>query len=284
MRSIRWILSILSFHVAIAVAAVAGQEGGGSYRILVTNDDGVEAPGLKALVLELAKEGEVSVAAPEVNCSGASQSTRIFQGPMVVTTHQIAGAVIAHGVSGSPADAAMFGIVELGKERPFDVVVSGINEGANVGIASHYSGTVGAAMEAAARGLPAVAVSADNRVHDYALAARFAQRFVHKLRETKPQVGIVFNINVPAEKATDIKGVLVTRMGGSHFSIGGFRKQTGADGKTTYGAVPRPANGLEDGTDTKAYLEGFITIAPLRFDWTDEDSIAPLKEWRLGTA
>jgi 5'-nucleotidase len=250
----------------------------GIYRILVTNDDGVEAPGLKALVVELAKIGEVVVSAPDTDRSGASHSTTIMRKPLEVTDHQIPGATRAVGVSATPADSAAFGIIELGRDKPFDVVVSGVNAGANIGLVSHYSGTIGAAMEGARNGIVSVAVSADG---GYALAARFAARFVGKLLDEKVKPGLVYSINVPALPPDAKPKVVCARMGGGNFLISSFQKKSEEQGKAIYAPVagkPKPA---EDGTDTKAFMNGAITVTPLRFDWSDEDAVAELNQWEL---
>lgn len=159
--------------------------------------------------------------------------------------------------------------------------MSGINEGANIGIVSHYSGTIGAAMEGARNGLVAVAVSADARGGESPIAARFTARFVRKLQDEKVTPGIVYSINVPALPADTIPKVVCAHMGGSNFSVTGFKKQGEAAGKVTY--VPtaaRPANAAAD-NDTTAFLAGAITVTPLKFDWTDEDAITELKQWQL---
>jgi 5'-nucleotidase len=261
---------------------VVPQEGSvqktGIYRILVTNDDGIEAPGLKALVAELAKVGEVEVSAPDVNYSGASHSTSIMRKPLEVIEHQIPGAKRAVGVSATPGDSAAFGILELGRAKPFDVVVSGINAGANIGLVSHYSGTIGAAMEAARNGRLAVAVSADG---DYAVAARFTARFVSKLLDEKVKPGIVYSINVPAMAADAKPRVVCARMGEGNFLISGFQKKSEEGGKAIWAPVAGKPAPAEDGTDTKAFLEGAITVTPLRFDWSDEDAVAELNHWEL---
>ena len=147
-------------------------------RILVTNDDGIDAPGLGALVLEMAKVGEVVVVAPANNRSGSSHSIST-SGSLVVEPRNMAGAKEAWAVSGTPADAVSFGIIGIGKKQPFDLVVSGVNRGSNVGLVAHYSGTVGAAMEA----------------------------------------GIGYNINIPPGPAAHLRGVAVARMGGSFIDV-----------------------------------------------------------------
>ena len=129
------------------------------FRVLVTNDDGIESPLLISLAQALNKLTgiEVVVSAPHKNQSGSSHSS--IGGPLTVKQTNIPGIKEAYSVTGRPADAVRFGLNELGKIQNFDLVVSGINRGANVGDVSHLSGTVGAAMEAVFHGVPAIAVS-----------------------------------------------------------------------------------------------------------------------------
>jgi 5'-nucleotidase len=248
-------------------------------RILVTNDDGWDAQGLAALVGALAPLGEVVVAAPAANASGSSQAVTSLGEPIVVRRVTIAGASEAYAVAGEPAVAALFGILELGGERPFDAVVSGINRGANVGAVSHLSGTVGAAMQAAEVGIPAFAVSQDHLAGDYTVAATFTARLLRQALDQGFPAGLVLSINVPAKATTGespaAARAVVRPMGGSYYLVESFN-ETGRDdasGTTTWRAqrrlVTSPA-GFE-GTDTGAYLEGTITVTPLEFDWTARD-------------
>ena len=150
---------------------------GERWRILVTNDDGIKSPGLMELVKALSENHDVVVCAPDANRSGASQSVPHLNKPMTVKEVKVVGASQAVAVSGSPADAVCYAVVVLGKDRPFDLVVSGINSSANVGDQSHSSGTVGAAMEGVYRGIPSIAVSQGGRSRDYSFSTGFAARF-----------------------------------------------------------------------------------------------------------
>jgi len=243
-------------------------------RILVTNDDGIDSAGLRALVKALDPLGEVIVCAPEQNCSGASQSSVGFSEALKVSERRIEGAELARAVAGKPVDAAAFGVLELGKERKFDLIVSGINAGANVGLVAHYSGTVGAALEGARRGLPAVAVSLEARGGDVEAAAAFTARFVSELMARGPAKGIVYSINVPAGKPEQVE---VTPMGGMYLDLDGFAPQSDGAwrGKS---ALRREA---PEGSDTHAYFAGRISIAPLRVDWSDTAEVARLRDWKL---
>ena len=246
-------------------------------RILVVNDDGIQSPGLTALVVELAKLGEVVVCAPDGNRSGSSHASESLRKSISVERRELAGAVEAYAISGMPADAARFAIIRLGRERPFDVLVSGINRGSNVGKVAHLSGTVGAAMEGLYHGLPSLAVSQDARSTNYELAARFTAAFLMKLKEQGFRKDLLYSINVPADRADRIKGVKATPMGGAYFRVGDFQP----DGSGGFRARMGINSQVPVGSDTEAYLQGFITITPLRFDWTDPKAVQEVSGWAL---
>lgn len=283
-------LCLLSLVSLMVVALCGAQDdtrtqgdaaGDTEYRILVTNDDGIRSPGLIELVKTLSADAEVIVCAPDANRSGASQSVPSLARPMTVRSTDVPGAARAFAVSGSPADAVCYAVVELGKDRPFDLVVSGINSSANVGDLSHSSGTVGAAMEGVYRGIPAVAVSRSGRNQEYQYSAQFAARFVKKLRSTGPQKGIVYSINVPGNDADRIKGVAVRPMGGSMISVQGYRSRDGEDGEKVVQSRLSFERQGPSGSDCEAFFDGYITITPLKFDWTAHETLKELRKWKL---
>lgn len=263
---------------ALLLAAPAPDQGlQPQLRILVTNDDGIEAPGLRALCLELATIAEVTVCAPDANRSGASQSVTMGQ-TMRVSERELEGATRAVAVSGTPADAASFGILTLSGEKPFDLVVSGINRGANVGDVSHYSGTVGAAMEAAYRGISAIAVSQAPGA-DTAATAAFARRFVVEMRRHATIPGVVWSINAPATA----KGPpVVAGMGGSYVQVASYRKVSDQGDAAVWRSILGAGPDGPDGCDTAEYLGGRVTVTPLRFDWTHERAREIAAGWELG--
>ncbi len=248
-------------------------------RILVTNDDGIDAPGLGALVLEMAKVGEVVVVAPANNRSGSSHSIST-SGSLVVEPRNMAGAKEAWAVSGTPADAVSFGIIGIGKKQPFDLVVSGVNRGSNVGLVAHYSGTVGAAIEAVYHGVPGIAVSEDKTQLDHSIAARFARSFVEKLWAAGAPAGIGYNINIPPGPAAHLRGVAVARMGGSFIDVREYLRDPKA-GTNAWQSRIRIRRDGPAGSDTKAYYQDMITVVPIRLDWTDKASVTSLREWKL---
>jgi len=250
-------------------------------RILVTNDDGIDSPAIAALARELSALGEVVVCAPEGNRSGSSQSITLLGEPLTVTRVEVEGAAQAFAVSGSPADATAYAILALGGEQGFDFVVSGINRGANVGDVAHYSGTVGAAMEGAYRGIPSIAVSQASRSRSFDLAARFTARFVRAWSDREPDSAVVWSINVPADTVEAIAGVVPAPMGGSYVQAGTVRRVSGDDDSQVVRAEYGFVRSAEEGSDTHAYLSGSISVTPLRFDWTDHESLADVATWGL---
>lgn len=245
-------------------------------RILLTNDDGIDSAELHALCLELAELGQVTVCAPDGNRSGSSQSVTLGQ-TMRVREAQVEGALRAVAVSGTPADATSFGILALAGEEPFDLVVSGINQGANVGDVSHYSGTVGAAMEAAYRGVPAIAVS-EARGADTAATAAFTRRFAALVLEHPPRPGVVWSINAPRNAEGP---PLVAPMGGSYVEVG-YKKQGQEDGAEVWRGLVEPGSAGPEGCDTALHLAGHVTVTPLQFDWTDRQALDLASDWDLG--
>lgn len=171
-------MAVLLFVLTLSPLVAQAQ----SYRILLTNDDGYGTPELERLkeALERLPDTEVVVSAPSGNRSGASHS--VSGEEMTVETVRRDGDVYAYSVSGTPADAVRYAVLTMGRDAPFDLVVSGINQGANVGDVAHLSGTVGAAMEGQYQGLPSIAVSQAPDGVDTARSAAFAARFVDRLR------------------------------------------------------------------------------------------------------
>lgn len=247
-------------------------------RILVTNDDGIDAPGILALVKELSRLGDVVVAAPMENKSGISHATTFLSQPLRVEERTMDGAVFACAVGGTPADAVNFGVVHLGRERKFDLVVSGINAGANIGEVAHLSGTVGAALEGVVLGLPSIAVSQGSRGQDFALSAAFTARFIEAMTRHGWMPRTAYSINVPSSDPAAIRGVTAARMGGSSFRIDRYQEtRDEATGEVRYRAVAAPAGEPPAGSDAAAFRAGRITITPLRFDWTDDMAMESLR-------
>ena len=251
----------------------------GPYHILVSNDDGIGSPGIQLLADALREVGEVTVVAPCGQQSGSSMSIRLGV-ELRLTPVGEGDEPWGHCVDATPAGAVLLAIESLAPEGGFDLVVSGINAGANVGDVGHMSGTVGAAMMGAYYGVPAVASSLDSRNMDFRYAAAFTARFVAELRRQPPLPGVVLSVNFPAETEDEIAGVALGRMGGSAVRFG-YEEVEPEDGMRVF--LPRfvPAETQPPGSDSEAFATGMITVTPLRFDWTDEEALLALEAWEL---
>ncbi len=242
--------------------------------ILLTNDDGIFAPGLAALYKKLVRLGDVSVVAPAESKSGASHSITLE--PLMCDKVDLTGKFEGYSVSGSPADCVKLGVKEL-TTKPVDLVVSGMNYGANVGINVYYSGTVAAAMEAAFFSIPSVAVSvAFEEDTDFDAAAEYGLGIIEKLLPLQP--GNVININIPMLSMGKPKGVKVVAQStsGYHEHYQSRRNEHGHLEYQLGGGNYRDDENA--GTDTVALMNGFITVTALHFDMTDHEANEKLKK------
>ena len=180
-----------------------------SYRILITNDDGVRAPGILAVAQALQSLGDITIAAPAENQSGKSHSI-ITSDPIFVDQVTLAGGLRGYSIVATPATCVKVGVRALTTNKP-DLVVSGINRGYNLGRVTYVSGTVGAAREAALMGIPAIASSLSVDETNYAAAAEIVRRVAEMVHQRGLDAGVLLNVNVPPGASTAIKGVRVTR-------------------------------------------------------------------------
>jgi 5'-nucleotidase len=262
----------------LAPAAAEAASPAKRLRILVTNDDGFHSRGILALTRGLAQLGDVLAVAPATDQSGSSQSTHILKGETWATPHYRGNTLIGYEVEGTPADAVRFGIKVLGAGQPFDFVVSGINEGVNLGHINLYSGTVGAAMEALLHGIPALAVSQSKDQANFDLSARVVVKVIQQMVLRGPPKDVVLSINVPAGK---IRGITTRPIGGLILRSEGFRREA-IDGKrekysSRLGFEPSQPRG----SDSEAFLRQFVTITPIRLDRTDHQTLRDLQNWDL---
>ncbi len=247
--------------------------------ILVTNDDGVMAPGLLALVKALRNLGEVSVLAPDRNWS-ASGHVKTLHRPLRVKEVKLQDGSTALASDGAPSDCVALAI--LGLVPNIDLVVSGINPNANIGHDVTYSGTVTAAMEAVIWGLPGLAVSLDSLdnhlgVLEYGAAAEYARRIAEMIIKKQMPNEVVLNLNVPALPLEEIKGLQVTRQG---LRVYHDELLTRIDprGIPYYWIGGDPPSGVPDqGTDFGAIKSGYASLTPLNLDLTATDSIELIK-------
>jgi 5'/3'-nucleotidase len=251
--------------------------------ILVTNDDGVFAPGLLALVEEMRNLGRVTVLAPDRNWSGGGH-VKTLDRALRVKAVRLADGTQAFASDGAPSDCVALATLGYFKE-PIDLVVSGINAGANLGHDVTYSGTVTAAMEAVIAGVPGIAVSLevpDNSVEelDYGPASRAAANVVRQVIENGLSHEILLNVNVPALPADKIRGIALTRQG---LRVYHSRLDERSDprGKPYYWIGGDAPTGLpERGTDVGALAEGLVSVTPLQLDLTAYRALTDLNTWR----
>ncbi len=252
--------------------------------ILVTNDDGVRAPGLLALKQALEDVGEVVVLAPNHNWSAAGHPKTMHK-PLRVEVVRLADGSPAYTSTGAPSDCVALAVLGILPRKP-DIVVSGINLGGNMGHDIIYSGTVAAAIEAVISGIQAIAVSLDtfDPEADFSAAAEFAARLAQFLLK-KPLPPYTFlNVNVPAIPAGEIKGVQLTRLG-RRFYEDILVKRQDPRGKDYYWLGGKgPKDIIEEGTDVGAVAHGYISVTPLHLDMTDYKLLNELKSWEIFNA
>ena len=238
-------------------------------KILLVNDDGIHAPGLRALVEPLSQLGSVKVVAPLVEQSGVGLGVTYLHPIMAKEIFQD-GQHFGWGVDGSPADCVKMGVLEF-CDGELDLIVSGINAGANVGINVLYSGTVAAAIEGAFFGITSIAISlSQGTPPDYVATARRAIPLIQRVTNLAKQKGRLWNINFPDTSEQAPRGVKLVRMAVNRESET-IEKRIDPRGRPYYwsGLDPILNHQLQPGTDIKELLDGFVTVTPLHFDLTD---------------
>jgi 5'-nucleotidase len=258
----------------LLATAPAAQEPFKPYRILVTNDDGIRAPGILAVAHALEPLGDVTVVAPAENQSGKAHSI-VTSEPILVDQVTLAGVARAYSVAGPPATCVKVAVRALMAQRP-DLVVSGINRGYNLGRVTYVSGTVGAAREAALMGIPAIASSLAVEETDYAAAAQLVKRVAEAVRQKGLGSGVFLNVNVPAGAGGDIKGLRLTRQSASSGEER-FEEQESPSGRRLFWSVWKEPTGGPEGTDVWATEHGYAAVTPLH---ADEFDAATFEEWQ----
>ena len=242
-------------------------------KILVSNDDGVHADGIRVLSEALSALADVVVVAPDRNHSGASHSLTL-ENPLRVESMAHNGFI---AVKGTPTDCVHLAVNELLKPLP-DMVVSGINHGANLGDDVIYSGTVAAATEGRHLGLPAMAVSLVGSQH-FASAAHYACRLVQGLMRRPLPADQILNVNVPDLPLAQIKGIRVTRLGCRHPAEAVIVEQDPRGRPIYWIGPPGATQDVGEGTDFSAIEAGFVSITPLQVDMTAYRHLDGLQAW-----
>ncbi|MEE8427116.1 MAG: 5'/3'-nucleotidase SurE [Woeseiaceae bacterium] len=243
-------------------------------KILVSNDDGFLATGINVLTEALAEIADVVVVAPDRNRSAASNSLTVHS-PLRVSKI----AENRYSVDGTPSDCVHLALTGLLDDEP-DLVVSGINHGANLGDDVIYSGTVAAAMEGRFLGLPTIAVSlAGDRLTHFDTAARVVTEMVQKLERAVLAPDITLNVNVPDRPYEELTGVIAARLGFRHKAEPVIRTRD-PHGRTIYWVGPAgKGQDAGPGTDFHAIDQGAVAVTPLKVDLTRHDSLPQLTEW-----
>ncbi|HIE09331.1 MAG TPA: 5'/3'-nucleotidase SurE [Armatimonadetes bacterium] len=245
---------------------------------LITNDDGVFARGLRALVEEFVDGFEVVAVVPDRERTAISHAISLHK---ALRVHKVEGLLpcVAYVVNGTPADCVLIALEEILERRP-DVVISGINRGPNVGEDVTYSGTVGAAIEATIAGIPAAAISITSRKpRHWRTAAHFAKLVAERLSEEGLPEGVYINVNVPDLPLEEVKGVEVTRQGWRRYKSVVEKGVDPHGGEFLWIGGGTPIDERVPGTDVAAMYEGKVSITPLKIDATCEEMIGRLKGW-----
>jgi 5'-nucleotidase len=273
------IFLVILFVLALAVFIGDRAAGQGVLKILISNDDGVDAPGIKALFEKLSPIADVTVAAPAENFSGAGHG--ISSSDPIMVKEFAKNGKKWFAIQAKPATCVRLALESLLGFKP-DLVVSGINRGENLGVVTFYSGTLGCAREAAFKGIPAVAFSLEHgKVMDYEGAADFAAQLVTEMKTKKLDPHKFLNVNYPAILKNQIRGVLVTRQD-TRPSYEYYEKRTSPEGQLYFWPMYKTLDqGSDSKTDVWALENGYISITPLHFDQTDYPQLKNLRSWKI---
>ncbi|MGI6684740.1 MAG: 5'/3'-nucleotidase SurE [Bacillota bacterium] len=248
-------------------------------KILLTNDDGIQAEGIQTLRRALCKIADVSVVAPSYERSATGHGITVHK-PIRAEKVRLKGSDGEHwSVVGTPADCVKLALEALLKDKP-DLVVSGVNHGANLGTDVLYSGTVSAAIEGMINGLPSVAVSLnDDAALDFTFAADFTAKLCTLLRLKGFPPSTLLNVNIPGGESKTIKGVRVTRLGSRHY-INTVEARKDPRGREYFWLAGDVVNVAGDGdTDVDAVRNNFVSVSPIQFDLTNYRVIDTVKSW-----
>ena len=246
-------------------------------KILITNDDGIHAKGIYELAKEISKKHQVTVVAPREQKSASSHSISIHT-PIKIRREDIIEGIESYSVVGTPADCTQVGLSLLGKD--FDLVISGINRGVNCGTDILYSGTVSAAIEGCIYDLPAIAMSMEvdweKYDEEYVDAARWALEVLDTVEEKYLKKNVVLNVNVPNIAKEEVKGIKVCKLGKSTYRTEYVLVEENED--KVYEIRSNKNQNLDKDSDVFYLNEGYVTITPLQYDFTNFDLIGTFKE------
>lgn len=248
-------------------------------RILISNDDGIDAKGIYALAKALEKEHEIIIVAPDTQRSASSHSITIGKS-LIAKEVKLKGLNCkAYSLTGTPADCVRVAVNTLVDEK-IDLVVSGINRGLNLGTDIIYSGTVSVAVEAAINNIPSIAFSMEieKDVEEYEAAAKYARKIVKIAEEMDLNSEIVLNVNVPLIPEDNIKGIKVSKIGKRTYTAD-YKKIQGENDEIVIELNDYLDPHAEEDTDTHYLKEGYVTITPLHYDLTNFKLISGVEKW-----
>ncbi|MEE4312689.1 MAG: 5'/3'-nucleotidase SurE [candidate division KSB1 bacterium] len=248
-------------------------------KILLTNDDGINAPGLFSLYKEMRRVGETTIVAPDSEKSAVGHAITLSD-PLRVTDYYKNGEFFGYAVNGTPADCVKLAYWAL-DIKP-DIVISGINLGHNTGINIIYSGTVSAATEGMFLNIPSIAISLTTfKDPDFSVAAKFARKLSLIVVRNGLPTGTLLNVNVPAVKEEDITGIVITKHGQANYQER-FDRRVDPHNRVYYWLTGKKVELEEaDDVDDRAVLNNKISITPVHFDLTNYDFIDTLKKWDI---
>lgn len=247
-------------------------------KILLTNDDGLDAPGFKALYEAIKPLGEIAISAPDKQASATGHSISLNT-PFLVQTDSWQGVKHAFRVSSTPADCVRTAVLRLLPWKP-DLVISGINQGANYGTLILYSGTVAAAAEAVILGIPSIAISLTSHTYkNFEPSAKFCAQLVKWVEKMGLEPGLLLNVNVPPLESKQIKGATLTHQG-KFRHIDDLEPHAELAGHFAY-VLNSPSEPTEEhpDSDVAKVLDGYISVTPLHLDLTARQHWTPLTKW-----
>jgi len=248
--------------------------------ILVSNDDGIDAPGISALVRELKKVAAVSVVAPDKQQSAVGHAITMNY-PLRAVPFRKNDEFFGYAVEGTPADAVKLGVKFLVREK-IDLLISGINQGSNTAINILYSGTVSAATEGMILGIPSMAVSLTTHEEaDFGYASRFAARLAQLVARHGLPEGSLLNVNIPAVPEQEIRGVRITRQGTSKWDDTFDVRRDPANREYFWLTGHMNVTDTSVDTDTIAIRDRCVSITPIRYDLTDLRMLETLRSWEI---
>ncbi|MBU3190697.1 5'/3'-nucleotidase SurE [Clostridium bowmanii] len=248
-------------------------------RLLITNDDGINAKGIYALAKELEKYHEVIIVAPDNERSACGHSITLSR-PLIVRKVALEGLKsIAFSVDGTPADCVKIAINKL-IDGKIDMVISGINKGLNLGTDVLYSGTVSAAIEASIYKVPSMAISmqVNKKIENYEMASKYAGEILLMAKKNNVKNDMVLNVNVPLLKGNEIKGIKVCKIG-SRLYNNCYIETIGENGETQYEIKGELKDVHEEDSDTLYFKEGYVTVTPLHYDLTNFNILNDVSKW-----